>query len=89
MATGLLVTRQLQAQRHPDVHRTCLGLLSLSRRHGRERLEAACALALELGERRRHVRDILITARDWAVATPADFVSPNHPHVPGPRYYQQ
>jgi hypothetical protein len=51
--TGALVTRLLQEQRHPEHgYRACLGLLSLSRRYGRERLEAACALALELGVHR-------------------------------------
>lgn len=52
-ATGVLVTRLLQEQRHPEHgYRACLGLLSLSRRYGRERLEATCALALELGVHR-------------------------------------
>ncbi|CDY74443.1 Mobile element protein [Caballeronia glathei] len=90
-ATGVLVTRLLQEQRHPEHgYRACLGLLSLSRRYGRERLEAACALALELGVHRyRHVRDILINNRDRAaVATPADWISPSHAHVRGPGYYQ-
>jgi hypothetical protein len=64
-------------------------LLSLSRRYGRERLEAACALALGLGvDRCRHVRDILINNRDRAATvTPADWVSPSHAHVRGPSYY--
>ena len=69
------ITRLLQEQRHPEHgYRACLGLLLLSRRYGRERLEATCALALELGVHRyRHVRDILINNRDRAAAaTPAD-----------------
>jgi hypothetical protein len=58
--------------------------------YGRERLEAACALALELGVHRyRHVRDILINNRDRATtATPADWISPSHADVRGPGYYQ-
>ncbi|AOJ17108.1 IS21 family transposase [Burkholderia vietnamiensis] len=90
-ATGALVTRLLQEQRHPEHgYRACLGLLSLSRRYGRDRLEAACALALELGVHRyRHVRDILVNNRDRAAATtPADWISPSHAHVRGPSYYQ-
>ncbi len=42
--TGVLVTRLLQEQRYPEHgYRACLGLLSLSFRYDRERLEAACA----------------------------------------------
>jgi hypothetical protein len=73
-ATGALVTRLLQEQRHPEHgYRACLGLPSLSRRYGRERLEAACVLALELGVHHyRHVRDILIDNRGRAsTATPS------------------
>lgn len=90
-ATAALVTRLLEEQRHPEHgYRACLGLLSLSRRYGRDRLEAACALALELGVHRyRHVREILLNNRDRAVAmTPADWTSPSHAHVRGPGYYQ-
>ncbi|WP_413926074.1 Mu transposase domain-containing protein [Caballeronia cordobensis] len=89
-ATGALVARLLQEQRHPEHgYRACLGLLSLSRRYGRDRLEAACALALELGVHRyRHVRDILINNRDRAAATtPVEWVSPSHAHVRGSSYY--
>jgi hypothetical protein len=68
-------------------YRACLGLLSLSRRYGRERLKAACALALELGVHRyRHVRDIPVNNRDRASATThADWISPSHAHVRGTR----
>jgi hypothetical protein len=47
-------------------------LLALSRRYGRERLEAACALALEPGVHRfRHVRNILINNHDRGAAETA------------------
>ncbi|MGX7004329.1 hypothetical protein [Caballeronia sp. KNU42] len=59
-ATGALVTRLLREQHHPEHGcRACLGLLSLSRRYGLERLEATCALALDLGVHRyRRVRGL-------------------------------
>ncbi len=42
-ACGELITRLLQTYKHPEHgYRSCLGLLSLSRRNGKERLEAAC-----------------------------------------------
>lgn len=60
MNTGRVVTQVLQRFRHPEHgYRSCLGLLSLVRRYGPQRVEAACSLALELGAAQyRHVRDI-------------------------------
>jgi hypothetical protein len=77
--------------RHPEHgYRACLGLLSLARRYGKPRLEAACALALQIGAcRYRHVRDILANKRDQGTPPSAgDWVSPDHAHLRGPGYYQ-
>lgn len=88
--TGEFVAAILQRFKHPEHgYRSCLGLLSLAKRHGNQRLEAACALALSLGAvQYRHVRDILASGRDL-VAPPAqtDWVSPAHANVRGPGYY--
>lgn len=89
--TGAFVAALLQRHRHPEHgYRGCLGLLSLGRRYGRERLEAACGLAIELNAiYYRHVRDILANGRDrieHAVNTTA-WVSPVHGNVRGPGYY--
>jgi transposase len=64
--TGQFVPQMLQRFRHPEHgYRSCLGLLGLAKRYGRARLEAACALALELDAGYyRHVRDILANGRD-------------------------
>ena len=66
LACGELVKRLLQTYKHPEHgYRSCLGLLSLSRRYGNDRLEAACERALALGTfRYRHVRDLLANNRD-------------------------
>lgn len=90
-ATGALIEQLLTRYKHPEQgYRTCLGLLSLERHYGRDRLEAACALALSLGTcKYRHVRDILHTGRDQVCHDPApDWTSPIHAHVRGPAYYQ-
>jgi len=92
-ATGLTVTRILEQNKHPEQgYRTCLGLLSLAKRYGKDRLETACALALQLGAYRyRHVRDILVNNQDRTTAVSAgatQWVSPAHEHVRGPNYYQ-
>ena len=85
------VTRLIHEHKHPEHgYRACLGLLSLSKRYGKERLESACTLALQLGARQyRHIRDILKNNRDQHTA-PAlqEWTSPDHAHVRGPDYYQ-
>ena len=90
-ATTEVVTRLMAENRHPEHgYRACLGLLSLAKRYGKTRLEAACMLALQIGAcQYRHVRDILKNKRDQSrLATPTDWVSPDHAHVRGPNYYQ-
>lgn len=62
-------------------YRSCLGLLGLAKRYGPKRIEAACALGLELGAGRyRDVRDILANGGDL-VARPTpepEWVAPAH-----------
>lgn len=90
-ATGVTVTRLLEQHKHPEHgYRSCLGLFSLAKRYGKERLEAACVLALDLGASQyRRVRDILVNNRDRTSApTPTAWTSPEHAHVRGPGYYQ-
>ena len=89
--TGVFVTQLLQRFRHPEHgYRSCLGLLSLAKRYGPARVEAACLLALELGAMQyRHVRDILANGRDL-LARPGlntDWVSPEHENVRGAANY--
>lgn len=91
VATGRLVTRLIEERRHPEHgYRACLGLLSLARRYGKERLEAASLIALELGTAKYvHVKAILVNERDKALASTApSWTSPPHEHVRGPAYYQ-
>ena len=91
LACGELVTRLLQTYKHPEHgYRSCLGLLSLSRRYGNDRLEAACERALALGTfRYRHVRDLLANNRDLvAQQASSEWSSPAHANVRGPDYYQ-
>ncbi len=90
-ATATTVTRLIEQYKHPEHgYRACLGLLSLAKRYGKSRLEAACTLALQIGTcKYRHVRDILANNRDQNTPTSShDWVSPDHRHVRGPSYYQ-
>jgi transposase len=91
LGCGELVKRLLQTYKHPEHgYRSCLGLLSLSRRYGNARLEAACERALALGTfRYRHVRDLLANNRDLVPQEAStDWTSPAHANVRGPDYYQ-
>jgi transposase len=90
-ATGVFVTRVLSRYQHPEHgYRACLGLLSLARRYGRARLEAACESALVLGTYRcKHVREMLKNNRDRLTQpTQGDWVSPQHDNLRGPQNYQ-
>ena len=91
MACGATVQKMLDRQRHPEhAYRACLGLLSLSKRYGDARLEAACTLALSLGTSKyTHIRDILVNGRDQLQASAVpQWNSPTHAHVRGAKYYQ-
>ena len=88
--TGAFVAMMLERHRHPEHgYRGCLGLLNLAKRYGRDRLEAACGIAIELNAvYYRHVREILAKGRDRVdPATPTNWVSPAHGNVRGPGYY--
>jgi len=90
-ATAEAVTRLMAENKHPEHgYRACLGLLSLAKRYGKERLEAACMRALQIGAcQYRHVHDILKNNREQsAPATAGDWITPDHAHVRGPGYYQ-
>lgn len=60
-ATAKLVAQQLQKRRHPEqAYRSVLALLSLAKRYGRQRLEAACRHAISIGSpTRTSVQSIL------------------------------
>ena len=91
VACAATVQKMLARQPHPEhAYRACLGLLSLSRRYGDTRLEAACTLALSLGTSKyTHIRDILLNRRDLLqTSTTPEWTSPTHAHVRGANYYQ-
>ncbi len=71
VATGRLVTRLIEERRHPEPgYRACLGSLSMARRYGKKRLEAAGLIALELGTAKYvHVKAILVNERDKVAAS--------------------
>lgn len=90
-----LVRQTLERFPHPEMgYRSCLGLLSLEKRYGKERLEAACERAIALGSpTRSSALSILekgldsqpLPESDPAAGQPA---LPAHENVRGAAYYQ-
>ena len=88
--TGQLIAAVLDSRRHPQqAYRSCLGILSLAKRYGNDRLEAACRRALPAGIRSyKGLRNILDNKldqleRDQPPAAPL----PAHANIRGERYY--
>jgi len=88
--TRAVVEHLLKSKRHPEQgYRACLGLLSLARQYGQERLEAASSLAVKLqSPSRKSVLSILKTGRDQlSQETPEQLDLPEHTNVRGAKYY--
>jgi transposase len=92
-ATAQVVSDILASRPHPEQgYRACLGLLRLGQRYGPERLDAACARAMQLGAPRyRTVQNILATRLEHLpLEEPASGsvpVMPIHANVRGAAYY--
>lgn len=92
VACAEVIRRILATRRHPEQgYRSCLGLLKLERQHGAVRLEAACARALALGSARYLTVAAILKSRQESLPLPgtaaADWSSPEHRHLRGPKYY--
>lgn len=88
---AILVERMLRERRHPEQgYRSAQGIISLSRRYERERLEAACERALALNVLTySSVNSILQSGLDRAgPVTEAAGPAPVHANIRGHKYYQ-
>lgn len=91
-ATLRLVKHLLESKPHPEQgFRSCLGLLSLSKRFGDARLEKACDYAWQIGTKtRRSVESILQSRLENQTAIPKTQTSlllPTHENLRGGDYY--
>jgi transposase len=81
----------MRTRPHPEHgFRSCMGIISLARRYGNDRTEAACARALKIGALRyRSIASILKRGLENAPLFEADTeaVLPEHEHIRGPGYY--
>jgi transposase len=88
--TSALVEIILRERSHPEQgFRACVGILRLANTYGRERLEAACHRALEIGARSySSVNSILRNNLDrQRPAMPADGPAIAHDNIRGPTYF--
>jgi transposase len=88
--TSALVEIILREKRHPEQgFRACIGIVGLARTHGRERLEAACGRALEIGARSyTSVVSILKNNLDRQQPAPAtDGPAITHRNIRGSGYF--
>lgn len=88
-----VVRHLLEDRPHPEHgYRSCLGLLSLSKKYTPARLEAACERALGLqSPNYRSVKSILVTGLDRQGPPRREeelFTIADHGNVRGPHYYQ-
>jgi transposase len=90
-ACAAFSARIMEGYPHPELgFRNCLGLMSLGRKHGEDRLEAACARALASGASRyRSVKSILESGLDACPLQPSKAPPPisDHDNVRGSDYY--
>jgi transposase len=88
--TSALVEIILRERAHPEQgFRACVGIVRLTKTYGHERLEAACARALEIGARSySSVNSILKNNLDRRrPAMPADGPAIAHDNIRGPTYF--
>src|SRR3954451_13642276 len=87
--TAILADVILRSRPHPEQgFRSCIGIIGLVKRHGAERVDAACARALVLGTRSySSVAAILKNRRECAPAGPAEPPLLIHENIRGPGYY--
>lgn len=92
-ATAAAVVAIMRARRHPEQgFRSCLGLFSLGRKYGPQRVEAACQRVLETGQPSyRSVKSLLEKGLDRAplLPEPQAPAQPDHRNVRGAAYFKE
>lgn len=88
---GHVIEHLLRSKPHPEMgYRACLGVLHLSKRYGKDRLEATCQLALEQRAMNlSSLRNILKRKLDQTSSqrTKSDHALPPHENIRGSNYY--
>jgi transposase len=91
-ATRAVVEKILASHYHPEQgYRSCLGIMRLGKKYGKDRLEAACRRALNIpSPRYHHIESILKSGLDQIPLESEQPVLPalTHEFVRGAEYYQ-
>jgi transposase len=92
--TGRVIAAMLAVRTHPEqAFRACLGVLSLGKKHSKERLEAACRRANAAGcQNLRSLQSILQHGLDklpLVAVPPPTGPRESHENVRGPEYYTE
>ena len=86
--TAALVEVILRSRPHPEQgFRSCIGILGLVKRHGAERVDAACSRALALGTRSYSSVTAILNNRQERRAVPDEPAMLMHENIRGPGYY--
>ena len=90
--TREMIQRVLKSRPHPEQsYRTCMGILSLRKQYGEDRLNKACARALSVGmSSYRRIRNILERGLEGEGHPELELqmrALPDHENVRGGRYY--
>jgi transposase len=90
--TQVVVRHQLESRRHPEHgYRACLGLLHLSKKYSKDRLEAACQRAQRIGGMNyKSIASILTNSLDKVPLEPPEVptqITLVHDNVRGADYY--
>jgi transposase len=92
-STAAIAAGIMQRRPHPEQgFRSCLGLISLARRYGPQRVEAACRRALDLGAySATSIRSMLKAGLDQVAprSRPQQIQLPLHENVRGQAYYEE
>jgi len=88
--TRIVISMVLEGVRHPEQgYRACMGILKFSDQYGKERLEKACAIALEHNMAGyRIISNILKNNMDMVESTTEPATSSPHSNLRGPEYYK-
>lgn len=91
ISTRSLAERIIRTRDHPQqAFRSCLGLMHLGKIYGEERLEAACARALQVNATSyTSVKSVLKNGLDREPLRVAPALPPiDHPNIRGAEYYE-
>lgn len=90
-SVGKLIQAMLEAKLYPQHgYNSAFGLIGLGKKHGRKRLDAACARALAAGALSyKSVKTILEKGLDQAELDLDERPMPAHGNVRGPAYYKE